>query len=173
MAGDIPTAVLKAIENETPPHNEDTDSNDTVSSLLDASIESEKSARELPSPIHEQMTIKNQMLLSAAESANIVCKKILEEEERKTIWRKYFIIFLSSLLVISVGFIGFIIVSTSVEVSDELIIALLVYIVANIFSLLYFMVKYITDNKYIDMYKTTYHKILDFLIQDKVNEHTS
>ena len=113
------------------------------------------------------------MLLSAAESANIVCKKILEEEERKTIWRKYFIIFLSSLLVISVGFIGFIIVSTSVEVSDELIIALLVYIVANIFSLLYFMVKYITDNKYIDMYKTTYHKILDFLIQDKVNEHTS
>lgn len=160
----IPSAVFKAAESASLNQQE----TDKDSTSLSSVVDSEEIASPIPTSCSEQRErTKLNMLVSAADCANKVADKILCEEAAKDQWREFFIIFLSVLLGISLLFIGYLILHKELGVSESLIISLLIYVVANVFSLLFFMVKYITSNKYMYMFKITYHKILDFIIQDK------
>lgn len=155
---DFPQEVIDSLEEESRSSVDDGYER-TISSLLDET-KSIVSA--------EDVSLK--ILRSASNNANQIYECVISEEKSKIKWRKFFILFFSALLVLSLAAISYLIWGSALSIlviSDELIIALLVYVIANILSILYFMVRYINNNQYLEMFKIVTHKMLDYIIQDK------
>ena len=121
-------------------------------------------------------SIRMAILQSSLDNANDVYKQIIAEEKTKNIWRKFFILFFSILLAIALAFIGILTTLDSlgiVALSTELVVGIFAYIFADIFSIIYFMLKYINDPQYLKSFEATTHKLLDYLIQDKATGGSS
>lgn len=110
--------------------------------------------------------IKREIVLRSSNTANQISRRILDNEESKNKWRKYFIVFFSILLtlsLVSIGILMYFKIAKEKNISDEVIISLLVYVVVNIFSILHFMVKYVNDGEYLKLFSTVTQKMLDFV----------
>lgn len=114
--------------------------------------------------------VRLEILISSTENAASIYSAMLKEEESKGRWRTRFILFFSLMLVVATVFTGVLVYAIAVgkaTVPTELLIAIFTYIFANIFSILFFMVKYVSNNQHLETFNTVTKKLLDYLIQDK------
>jgi len=158
----FPNDLLLSIEKESASSTADICEADTISSKLDE--------QKLELDNNSERAIRLKMLITASDNANTIFTLVTDEEKLKIKWRKFFIVFFSILLVISILFVWVLIILNSkniLYVSTQILMGLFVYIIANIFSILYFMLKYINNNQYLEMFKTVTHKMLDFLSENK------
>ncbi len=121
-------------------------------------------------PKKDEAKIRVEILDSTLDSANAIYKLVDKEEKSKAKWRTFFILSFSIMLFLSLIFISTMTVLDSigmVVLSYELVIGVFVNIFADIFSILYFMLKYINNSQYLESFRTTSHKLLDYLVQDK------
>lgn len=114
--------------------------------------------------------IKLEILTSCANNSYLIYDKIKEEEDDKKINRKCFIYLFISLLFITLGLTFILIILKAIkifDISDTIIIGLLTYIIANIFTILIIIVRYVHDSKYLEMFNTVTQSMLNFLVEDK------
>lgn len=105
------------------------------------------------------------ILNSALNTANKIIAFNIEHENKKHHWRKVFMIFFCSLLAAS-----FAVISTLLfmeKISDVQLTVLASSILAEIFAIVFFMVKYVHNDMYLKTFKTVTQKLLDYLIEDK------
>lgn len=120
--------------------------------------------------------VRLEILISSTENAASIYSAMLKEEESKGRWRTRFILFFSIMLVVATAFTGVLVYAIAVgkaTVPTELLIAIFTYIFANIFSILFFMVKYVSNNQHLETFNTVTKKLLDYLIQDKTTTENS
>lgn len=114
--------------------------------------------------------IRRRILQATLSSANSIYAEVARKEKSKNKWRAFFIVFCCLLLTLTLFFVGFIIIVNGMgklSVEKEIIIALLTYIVANFFTILIFMVKYVHSSQYLETFRTVTHKLLDYVLADK------
>jgi hypothetical protein len=114
--------------------------------------------------------LRVQILLAAIESSNNIYKLNQYNENSKRKWRKFFIVFCCVILVFSLIFVFKMIYLSAIKqvtLSTEALAAMFTYIIANLFSILFFMIKYVHNDKYLETFKIVTHKLLDYLIADK------
>lgn len=114
--------------------------------------------------------IQLSILENCASSRNDIYERMQKEEDDKSKQRLKFIKFFKNLLVISLIFIGTLISLDGfgiIELATEMVIALFAYVIANIFSILFIMLKYVTKNNYLETFKVVTHKLLDYIVMDK------
>ena len=105
------------------------------------------------------------ILNESIESAKKIYETNQKHEKEKAIWRRFFICLLSGLLLASLIFGGILIYNE--RISDFQLSILAGSILAEIFSMLFFMIKYVHTDLYLETFKTVTQNLLDYLIQDK------
>ena len=113
--------------------------------------------------IEQELRIK--ILTHALETANKIINFNERHEKQKYFWRKFFIGFLCILLVCSLIFTGVFLYKE--KLSDFQLSILAGSILAEIFAMIFFMIKYAHNDLYLDTFKTVTQNLLDYLIQDK------
>ena len=137
------------------------DKEKTVSNILDTHIAPKKKTEE---------EIRLDILETSSNNANNIYSAITKEEEDKRAHRHKFINFFKTLLIWSLVVILILIILSScgiLHIPLQVFVCLFVYIIANIFSILYIMVKYINNNQYLELFKTVTSTMLTYLIEDK------
>jgi len=117
----------------------------------------------MPSFSEEKLRIV--ILIESIEAARKIYVTNQEHEREKAIWRRFFIGLLSVLLLASLVYGGVLICRG--EITDFQLSILAGSILAEIFSILFFMVKYVHTDLYLKTFKTVTSKLLDYLVQDK------
>ena len=120
--------------------------------------------------------LRIEILQFALDNANSIYKLSSKEESSKAKWRTFFILFFSGLLFITVTCTLVLLVVDAmglVSVSTALVIGIFTSIVAEIFSILHFTLKYINNTQYLESFSTISHKLLDYLVQDKASGNIS
>jgi len=119
-------------------------------------------------------SLRIEILKSSLERSIEIHKAIGETEKSKATQRTFFIGFFSKSLTYSLIFMALLIfldsVCKSVSLSVEIVIAAFTTIIANIFAVLFFMVKYTNDSAYLKAFRTISHKLLDYLVNDKKSD---
>lgn len=114
--------------------------------------------------------LRRNILKTTLDRANSIYIDISNKEQSKNKWRTFFIVLCCSLLVISLILV-FVLIFLSGQrmlyVEKEIIIALLTYIVANFFTILIFMIKYVHSSQYLETFRTVTYKLLDYVLADK------
>jgi len=86
-------------------------------------------------------------------------------EERKSAWRNFFILFLCSLLLLSITTAVILIVTE--KISDYQLGVLVGIVIAELLSILVLMIKYVNNDLYLKTFKTVTEGLLDYLMQEK------
>jgi hypothetical protein len=124
----------------------------------------------LPKPKKTLDELHRDIIIKSSETANSISESIIKNEKSKNFWRVFFIIFFSVLLIFTLVVIFTLIYLDAngiIIISDAVIISLLTYVIANIFSILYFMVKYVNNSEYLKLFKNVTQKMLEYIIQHK------
>jgi len=117
-----------------------------------------------------QDELKLKILKDSLKIATEIYEFSQQEEKRKAKWREVFFKLLSILICITVAVVialPFLEARGVVNVPNVLLIGLFASIIAEIFALLGFMIRYINDSQYLESFKTITHKLLDYLVADK------
>jgi len=112
-----------------------------------------------------EQKIRIEILTHALNTANRIINFNEEHEKKKSFWRGFFIIFLCIILVSSLALAGIFLYIE--KLSDFQLSILSGSILAEIFAMIFFMVKYVHNDLYLDTFTTVTQKLLDYLIQDK------
>jgi len=111
--------------------------------------------------------LRKDILNSALKTANTINEFNMQLETKKHFWRKFFMIFFCSMLFVSfVAIVGLLICG---KITDLQLGVLTSSMLAEIFAIVFFMVKYVHNDLYLETFKTVTQKLLDYLIQDKDN----
>ena len=135
---------------------------DKITAQVEKQIEEFVSKRE-----KSEKDLRKDILNSALKTANTINEFNMQLETKKHTWRKFFIIFFCILLSVSFGTIVILLIFG--KISDLQLSVLTSSILAEIFAILFFMVKYVHNDLYLETFKTVTQKLLDYLIQDKDN----
>ncbi|WP_369282174.1 hypothetical protein [Oscillibacter sp. GMB15532] len=114
--------------------------------------------------------LRVKILLSALESSNSIYKLSLDNENTKKDWRKRFIIFswtTLSLSLVAVFALVFLDSFKVIQVSPAALVSIFTYIIANLFTALFYMIRYVHNDQYLETFKVVTHKLLDYLLADK------
>jgi len=111
----------------------------------------------------EQLRVN--ILGESIKSAKKIYETNQEHEKEKAIWRRVFIALTSCMLLASLVFGGILIWMD--RISDFQLGVLGGSVLAELFSVLFFMIKYVHTDLYLKTFKTVTKSLLDYLIQDK------
>jgi hypothetical protein len=106
------------------------------------------------------------ILSESLNRASQVFELMNDDEKDKARWRKALITFSLISLGAAIVFSLVVIVLDAcavIELSDTVTIGFFTYIIVNLFSLTYFMAKYITDNKYLETFRAITDPLLNYL----------
>ena len=133
--------------------------------VVEGVVESECDSIEFNKPEKTEAQLRADILVAAIDNAKKIYEVNQRHEEKKSKWRAFFIIAISIILFASLIFIG--ISLWKGKLSDVAISACFVNVFVNVFAILFFMIKYVHNDLYLETFKTTTQKLLDYLIQDK------
>jgi hypothetical protein len=155
--------VLKKIEDSVKRESQERDDSKevSVSNVLDAATAPKRKL---------ESEIKLDILESSSNHANKIYEFITQEEDEKKRRRGEFIKFFKHLLVISLLVILALIIldaANFIHIAKEIFICTFLYVIANIFTILFIMTKYINNSQYLDMFKAVTNTMLNYLIEDK------
>ena len=113
---------------------------------------------------HQEKLINLEMSQFILESARAIRKEIMDLEKKKTTWRDKILKWLLRFLIGSIFlliFMAFFEAMNWLQISNTLILSILGSIVTQIIAIFTIFVKFINDNKHLEMYKTLTESIIN------------
>jgi hypothetical protein len=125
----------------------------------------EQSEKYIPKAEKSEQEMRVDILAHALNTANRMIDFNEKHEVQKSKWRTIFIALFCVLLIVSFGvtvlllFLG--------KLSDLQLSVLVVNLIIEVLAIIFFMIRYVHNDLYLDTFKTVTQKLLDYLIQDK------
>ena len=131
----------------------------------------EQSIKYIPKSEKGEQELRIEILSHALKTANRIIDFNERHERQKHFWRKFFIISFCFLLLISFGIV--VILLCLEKLSDLQLSVLIGNVIVEIFAIIFFMIKYVHNDLYLDTFKTVTQNLLDYLIRDKGEKENS
>ena len=125
----------------------------------------EQAGRYIPVEARSEKELRIEILSHALNTANKIIGFNEKHEKQKHFWRKFFIISFCSLLLVS--FMSMVVLLSMEKISDLQLGVLTGSVLAEIFAIIFFMIKYVHSDLYLDTFKTVTQNLLEYLIKDK------